>query len=84
MGFCGYVLRPELIQVSFIELMEIHAMCGSHPCSLQRILRSISAAANGIPPQGPGFSSHCLPGTSLECVLNRCLFHKTLVPGISL
>jgi hypothetical protein len=54
------------------------------PAPYSAFFARIGAAANGIPPQGPGFSSHCLPGTSLECVLNRCLFHKTLVLGISL
>jgi hypothetical protein len=29
-GFGGYILRPELMQVCFIELMEIHALCGGH------------------------------------------------------
>jgi hypothetical protein len=85
MGFSGDVLGPELMQISFIELMENHALRGSHfPNSLQRTLRSISAAtANGFPCKR-WVSPPIACRTHHKMNVNRCLFHKTQVVWISL
>jgi hypothetical protein len=50
MGLGCFVLRPELVQVGFVELMKIQTMCSGHSRSLlQRSFRSTRAAvANGF------------------------------------
>src|SRR5258708_1050823 len=85
MGLSGNVLCSELMQISFIELIEIHTLRGSHfPDSLRRALRSISAAtANGFP-AGHGFLRPLPAGHITKMNVNRCLFHKTQVVWISL
>jgi hypothetical protein len=68
MGLGGNVLLPEPVKISFIELMEIQALCGAHFAApyYSALFARPSLSGNGCPVQAMGFSAHCPPGTSYQ------------------